>query len=86
MKKNQKNQKKKKKNNTTQRSIIKKSMRESSLQEIGDALGLTRMRICQLEKVILAKIKNTRSLEEFEIEWEARGGKNSAPLLILLKN
>jgi hypothetical protein len=49
-------------------------------------LGLTRMRICQLEKVILAKIKNTRSLEEFEIEWEARGGKNSAPLLILLKN
>jgi len=68
MKKNQKNQKKKKKNNTTQRSIIKKSMRESSLQEIGDALGLTRMRICQLEKVILAKIKNTRSLEEFEIE------------------
>ena len=86
MKKNQKNQKKKKKNNTTQRSIIKKSMRESSLQEIGDALGLTRMRICQLEKVILAKIKNTRSLEEFEIEWEARGGIFSAPLLILLKN
>jgi len=62
------NQKKGTNDTNKSRSTIKKSMRECSLQEIGDVLGLTRMRICQLEKVILEKIKNTRNLEEFEIE------------------
>jgi|TARA_Y100000034_G_C6905743_1_gene420207 DNA-directed RNA polymerase sigma subunit (sigma70/sigma32) len=43
---------------------IKKSMRESSLQEIGDKLGLTRMRICQIEKAILEKLRREPSLEK----------------------
>lgn len=46
-------------------SITKKSMREASLQEIGDQLGLTRMRICQIEKSILKKIKDSGILDEF---------------------
>jgi|TARA_R110000824_G_scaffold60853_3_gene162329 DNA-directed RNA polymerase sigma subunit (sigma70/sigma32) len=45
---------------------IKKKMREASLQEIGNQLGLTRMRICQLEKIILTKIRESRKLEEFK--------------------
>lgn len=44
---------------------IKKSQRDSSLQEIGDALGLTRMRICQIEKKILEKIKDSGVLHDF---------------------
>ena len=44
----------------------KKAMRDSSLQDIGDALGLTRMRICQLEKIILKKIKDSGALNEFD--------------------
>jgi len=44
----------------------KKSMRESTLQEIGDVLGLTRMRICQIEKSILEKIRKSGKLEDFE--------------------
>lgn len=48
------------------KSMTKKSMRDSSLQDIGDALGLTRMRICQLEKMILKKIKESGKLDEFE--------------------
>lgn len=45
--------------------ITKKSMREASLQEIGDHLGLTRMRICQIEKAIMKKIRESQSLDEF---------------------
>ena len=44
----------------------KKSMREATLQEIGDVLGLTRMRICQIEKAILEKIRKSGKLEDFE--------------------
>jgi DNA-directed RNA polymerase sigma subunit (sigma70/sigma32) len=47
-------------------SITKKSMREASLQEIGDHLGLTRMRICQIEKAILKKLKDSGILDEFK--------------------
>ena len=43
----------------------KKSMRESSLQDIGDNLGLTRMRICQLEKLILKKLRESGKLNDF---------------------
>ena len=44
---------------------IKKAMRESSLQEIGDELGLTRMRICQIEKQILEKLRKSKKFEKF---------------------
>ncbi len=47
---------------------IKKSMRESSLQEIGDELGLTRMRICQIEKIILMKLRKAQELEAFNVD------------------
>ena len=59
--------KKKIKNNEKKSSkSIKKNMRESSLQEIGEKLGLTRMRICQLEKLILKKIRDSKTLDEFK--------------------
>lgn len=45
---------------------IKKNMRDASLQEIGDELNLTRMRICQLEKIILNKLRKSKILKEFE--------------------
>lgn len=45
---------------------IKKNMREASLQEIGDKLDLTRMRICQLEKIILNKLRESKILDEFK--------------------
>ena len=46
-------------------SVTKKANRDMSLQEIGDALDLTRMRICQLEKSILEKVRVSGSLDEF---------------------
>jgi DNA-directed RNA polymerase sigma subunit (sigma70/sigma32) len=45
-----------------EKSSIKKVMRDLSLQEIGDELGLTRMRICQLEKSILSKLKKDENV------------------------
>jgi DNA-directed RNA polymerase sigma subunit (sigma70/sigma32) len=45
---------------------IRKNMREASLQEIGDKLDLTRMRICQLEKIILNKLRESKILDEFK--------------------
>ena len=53
------------KQETKKTSVTKKNMREASLQEIGDHLGLTRMRICQIEKAILKKIEESQSLDEF---------------------
>ena len=46
--------------------FTKKKMRNASLQEIGNALNLTRMCICQLEKMILDKIRNSGKLDEFK--------------------
>jgi DNA-directed RNA polymerase sigma subunit (sigma70/sigma32) len=56
--------KKKKKDNDKAGSSPKKAMREASLQEIGNELGLTRMRICQLEKIILEKLRKNEKLQE----------------------
>ena len=53
-------------NSEKDKSPIKKKMREASLQEIGEKLGLTRMRICQLEKIILRKIRDGKGLDEFK--------------------
>ena len=38
--------------------IIAASKGPKTLQEIGDIFGVTRMRICQIEKKILGKISN----------------------------
>lgn len=35
-----------------------KSSENITLQEVGDLFGITRMRVCQIEKQILEKIKN----------------------------
>jgi DNA-directed RNA polymerase sigma subunit (sigma70/sigma32) len=66
MEKEDLDQKKKKNSEKRSSKSIKKNMRESSLQEIGEKLGLTRMRICQLEKLILKKIRDSKSLDEFK--------------------
>jgi len=38
-----------------------------TLQEIGEFYGISRMRVCQIEKAILKKLKtNSKKLSEFE--------------------
>ena len=66
MEKEKLEQNKAKSGEKTSAKSIKKNMRESSLQEIGEKLGLTRMRICQLEKLILKKIRESKTLDEFK--------------------
>ena len=39
-----------------------------TLQEIGDFYGISRMRVCQIEKSILKKLKNQRNLlSDFDV-------------------
>jgi hypothetical protein len=43
---------------------ILKAREPHTLQEIGDLFGVTRMRICQLEKAILKKVEAQESIIE----------------------
>ena len=38
--------------------INKSNNNPHTLQEIGNILGITRMRVCQIEKIIIKKLKN----------------------------
>lgn len=42
---------------------IIKAKRPHTLQEIGDLFGITRMRVCQIEKAIMQKVRSTGELE-----------------------
>ena len=44
--------------------MIAASEGEHTLQEIGDLFGVTRMRICQIEKLIFKKLLNKQELTE----------------------
>jgi len=44
--------------------MIAASRGEHTLQEIGDLFGVTRMRICQIEKLIFKKLLNKSELTE----------------------
>ncbi len=47
-------------------SIIASDEGPRTLQEIGDYYGISRMRVCQIEKALLRKLKNSKLLKEFD--------------------
>ena len=42
--------------------LISASENELTLQQIGDIFGVTRMRICQIEKIIIKKMKKISNI------------------------
>ena len=46
-------------------SIIASEDGPKTLQEIGDFYGISRMRVCQIEKALLEKLKNSKLLSDF---------------------
>ena len=51
--------------NSSHNCCILKAQEVHTLQEIGNLFGVTRMRICQLEKSILKKVQDLSELAEF---------------------
>jgi len=47
-------------------SIIAAEEGPKTLQEIGDYYGISRMRICQIEKSLIEKLKNSKFFKEFD--------------------
>ena len=47
-------------------SIVAAENGPKTLQEIGDYYGISRMRICQIEKALLKKLKGTTNLHDFD--------------------
>ena len=47
-------------------SIIASEEGPKTLQEIGDYYGISRMRICQIEKSLLQKLRNSHLLKDFD--------------------
>lgn len=52
--------------NSSHNCCILKAQEAHTLQEIGNLFGVTRMRICQLEKSILKKVETLNELTEFD--------------------
>ena len=47
-------------------SIVAAEEGPQTLQKIGDHFGISRMRVCQIEKALLEKLKNSKVLSEFD--------------------
>ena len=46
--------------------IVAAEQGPKTLQEIGDYYGISRMRICQIEKALLKKLKGAKNLHDFD--------------------
>jgi DNA-directed RNA polymerase specialized sigma subunit len=51
--------------------IIAAQTGEKTLQMIGDTFGVTRMRICQIEKMVLQKLSSNKGLKEYSSESDS---------------
>jgi len=47
-------------------SIVASESGPKTLQEIGNYYGISRMRVCQIEKSLMQKLKNSKFFEEFD--------------------